>query len=412
VNLDVDQLLTIDVESEIRKLAEAELGGSWQIPAELVRRSLRSGAQRVDVEVTRTLTRLADDGRPIDAETVRSLLTLLDAAQAPAARHRALLELEALGEVGLVALAGLSSAGVRIASDGVELLRRGAPPPGALARRGTVIELYGADLDVAEAKRWLQLAVRFAPARVLLGGAEIVRGASEAIVEVPLQRPLSGQLALLREADGARVWMLRWGVVATHTTLPGGLAVEAAIELGDRATKQVGAGELRAAFKGELEELEAQAIELAVATAGQLQLLEPADRARVRMLLLGSAKLSKLPEVRKVKMLPALYGPTQALEWTSVEQLLRHAAGKSALAVDSEAKAANAVTHQPIFVLAPSERARLSQLFGVSFAPPPSAVTGGPILSLRGLAESSARFARSAVGVVAAACRSRCRSRR
>ena len=45
----IDELLTIDAESELRKLAEATLEGPWQAPAELVRRALAAGARRVDV---------------------------------------------------------------------------------------------------------------------------------------------------------------------------------------------------------------------------------------------------------------------------------------------------------------------------------------------------------------------------
>lgn len=402
MNLDVDQLLTIDVESEIRKLAEAELGGSWQVPAELVRRAVRARAARVDVDLGRHAVRVADDGAPLDGETVRALQVLLNPDMAAGARHRALLELERKSEVGLIALAGLPRTGLRIVSDGVERLRLGQPRASDLPRQGTVIEVDGATLDAGEARTWLQVAVRFAPASVVLDGAELSRGAKDAIIEVPLVEPVQGTLALTRSAETARVWLLRWGVVATHTVLPAGLSVEAAVELGERSTRQIGAGELREAFKPELQAVEAQALELALAAAGQMPRLEPADRERVRLLLLGSPKLSRLPAVRRVKMLPALYGPTHALEWTSIDQLLHHAAGKSALAVDTHARAASAVTQQPIFVLSAAERTRLQQLFGVSFAPPPAAVRGGPLFSLRGLFESAERLGRALAGTVVA----------
>lgn len=405
MNLDVDQLLTIDVDAEIRKLAEAELAGSWQIPAELVRRSLRAGATRVDVTFHGRTLEVRDDGPPIDDGSIEDLSWLLDPTRGPAVRHRALLDLEQRSEVGLVTLVGLKAKGLRLVCEGVERLRRDAPKGTSLPRRGVLIEAHGADLDVGEAKKWLLVAARFAPGVVTIDGVEVPRGANDAIVEVPLEAPLEGTLALLRTAESARVWMLRWGVVATNTTLPGGFNVEAAVELGERGKGQIGAGELREAFKQELAEVEKQAIDVAISTAGQLGALEPADRQRVRRLLLDSPKLAKSPAVRRVKMLPALYGPTQALEWTSIDQLLRHGADKTVLAVDTDAKAANAVTQQPIFVLTPAERARLAQLYQVSFAPPPSGVKARPSLSLRGLAEWSARAARGAAGAVAGAWR-------
>ena len=403
MNVDVDDLLTIDVDAEIRKLAEAELGGAWQIPAELVRRAIRAGASRVDVTVDSGWLKVSDDGPPIDETALEALSWLLDPSREPAVRHRALLELEKQSEVGLVALVGLQSKGLRVVCEGVERVRRGAPKGTSLPRRGVLIEADGPAMDLAQAQAWLHVATRFAPVPVTLGGALLPRGAKDAIVEVPLEAPLSGTLALLRSAETARVWMLRWGVVATNTSLPGGFPVEAALELGEQARGQVGAGELRDAFRKELAGVEAQAVDLALECAGQLGSLEPDDRQKVRLLLLNSSKLAKSPAVRRVKMLPALYGPSQAMEWTSIDQLVRHGADKSVLAVDSEAKAASAVTQQPIFVLSAAERARLSQLFQLSFAPPPTGVKTGPLLSLRGLAESSARVARAAVGAVAGA---------
>jgi hypothetical protein len=401
MNLDVAELLTIDVDAEVRKLAEAELGGSWQIPAELVRRSLRAQAHRVEVTLGRRGLRVADDGPPIDPDTVRWLAALLEGDQGAPVRHRALVELEARGEVGLLALVGRKPRGVRIVCEGVEVLRAGSLGAADRPRHGTLIEVEGAELDLAEARRWLKVALRFAPARVLLDGHELERGVVDAIIEVPLHSPLEGRVALSRSAEAARVWLLRWGVVATHTALPSGLVVEAALELGDRARRQFGAGELREAFKAELCELEEQAVDAAIATAAALHQLPAADRPKVRMLLLSSAQLARSPAVRRVKMLPALYGPTHALEWTSIDQLVHHAAARSALAVDSEARAASAVTQAPIFVLDLSERARLAQLFGVSFAPPPAPVSGSPAFSLRGVLETSGRLLRAAAGRVA-----------
>ncbi|MBL8952701.1 MAG: hypothetical protein JNK82_18115 [Myxococcaceae bacterium] len=400
MNVDVAELLTIDVEAEIRKLAEAELGGPWQVPAELVRRSLRAGATRVDVELAGSSLRVSDDGPAIADASLEALRGLLDVAAAPSARHRALLELEGQGEVGLVALAGLQRRTLRIVCDGAERLRAGDPKVRPVPARGAVIELEGVGLDRAQAKRWLEVAVRFSPASVVLDGVELERGAANAVVEAKLEAPVAGTLALLRSDEPARVWLLRWGVVTTHAMLPGTTGVEAAVELGERGQRQVGAGELRAAFKRELAEVEAQAIELAIATASALDPREPEDRMKVRAMLLASAKVAKSAEVRRVKMLPALYGPSHAREWSSIDQLLHHAQGKSVLAVDTEARAANAVTQAPIFVLSPAERARLSQLFGVAFAPPPSGGVAGPLLSLKGLAESGARAARAAAGAV------------
>ena len=44
-----DQFLTIDVSSELETLCEAQLRGTWQVPAELVRLALRVGAAAISV---------------------------------------------------------------------------------------------------------------------------------------------------------------------------------------------------------------------------------------------------------------------------------------------------------------------------------------------------------------------------
>ena len=71
--VDIGALLTIDVDAELRKLATAQLQGPWQIPAELVRRSMAAGASRVDVSFSRRRVRVEDDGRVIDVAQAQAL---------------------------------------------------------------------------------------------------------------------------------------------------------------------------------------------------------------------------------------------------------------------------------------------------------------------------------------------------
>ena len=57
--IDVGSLLTIDVESELRKLTQAQLQGPWQLPAELVRAAVRQGAATPSLAATRSTVRSA-----------------------------------------------------------------------------------------------------------------------------------------------------------------------------------------------------------------------------------------------------------------------------------------------------------------------------------------------------------------
>ena len=59
---DVGSLLSIDVESELRKLTAAQLQGAWELPAELVRNAVRRKAKRVVVRLDRNFVRVTDDG--------------------------------------------------------------------------------------------------------------------------------------------------------------------------------------------------------------------------------------------------------------------------------------------------------------------------------------------------------------
>ena len=128
--LDVGSLLTIDVESELRKLTVAQLQGPWQLPAELVRRAIRNGARSVDVEISRGQLRVSSKGGSVPVSVLRELAVLLDRQQAPERRHRALAGIEQAGALSLLGLAGLSPSAVRIVSPeaGIALeWRRGGP---------------------------------------------------------------------------------------------------------------------------------------------------------------------------------------------------------------------------------------------------------------------------------------------
>src|SRR6185436_4688851 len=106
--------LTIDVAAELQRLAFATLEGPWQVPAELVRRSVAAGARRIEVTLARNRVTVRDDGRPLPAECQRDLDVLLDPQAPGPGRHRALLALET--HTSLLSIAALAPTHVRVTS--------------------------------------------------------------------------------------------------------------------------------------------------------------------------------------------------------------------------------------------------------------------------------------------------------
>ncbi|MCA9686888.1 MAG: hypothetical protein KC457_32280, partial [Myxococcales bacterium] len=184
--LDVGSLLTIDVESELRKLTQAQLQGPWQLPAELVRRALRGGATRIEVELGRSRLSVRSEGDCISYEVLRELAALLDDKRQPERRHRALSTLERLGALSLLGLVGLEPGSLQIATPagsdsqhplGLEWKRGSAvvlqrfSPPGP---RQTEIILRGAKLDRTRAREWLIAVARHAPAPIIVDGRPLI----------------------------------------------------------------------------------------------------------------------------------------------------------------------------------------------------------------------------------------------
>ncbi len=247
-------LLTIDVESELRRLAEAVLEGSWQVPTELVRRAVASGARRVEVQLSRGRVVVQDDGRPLLAFRREALERLLDPRRPPSDRHAALVALEAEPE--LLTIAALKHARVRVSAG-----------PG-----GTAVTIDTAALDVTAARHGLESCTRFAPCTIVVGGRALPRGFRSAFAERALEAPLHGRLALTGEPS-VHLWLLAHGVVSSHLTLPDTPAFEAAIELGGLAGSSTPAL-LREAIEPHLGSLVDQAVRLmldqvAAETAGE-----------------------------------------------------------------------------------------------------------------------------------------------
>ena len=104
-------LLTIDVEAEIRKLCGDQVGPG-DVPIELVRLAVRVGAHSVRVDLGSRFTTLVAAGAHLDLATLEALAMLADPHAGPDQRHAALLHCEATYGRGLLSLVAATEATV------------------------------------------------------------------------------------------------------------------------------------------------------------------------------------------------------------------------------------------------------------------------------------------------------------
>jgi len=398
VPVDVAGLLTIDVDAELRKLATAQLQGPWQVPAELVRRSLAAGASAVDVAVGSRSVEIRDDGAALTELTLGALSALLDPHAPARARHEALLALEEAGELALLAIVGLDPQRLELesAAPGGELLalssqagaspRRERRPAGG--RGGTTLRLRARGLDPARARVMVADAARFASAVVSVDGQPIARGlaayvASKAIVmALPGGGELRGHVALPRAPGPARLWLLQHGVVVTHQALAQAPSFEATLEFGALLGPRATPADLRSAITPLLGALTAAAVELMLEVSSQAQRLSAALQAQLLALLLEAARLGyQRAAIAEAAVIPALLEEGEdeaggAPSLLSVAALRGrserdHAGHAVALALDPDQPRRDLLCGgAPLALLDAAARSTITELYGLRFRAP------------------------------------------
>lgn len=389
-SVDLRSLLAIDIEAELRKLATAQLQGPWQLPAELVRRSLSGGARTVEVELGRASVRVRDDGAPIARELMLALADLLDAGGQADRRHRALLALEAAGALALLALPALRPGRVELVARGHGLVRRlefsgqgrstmseGTDTAGG---RGTEIVVRGAELEPTRARAYMADVCRFAAAAVRVDGQAISDGLRRYLARTDLELPqfkLRGSVALAHRGEPARIWLLVHGVVSTHVGVARAPCFEAVIELGDK----LAAGELSpAATAADLREAIAPALEaivdagvlLMLATGARVASLPKPSQARVLHLLLQALRARRRAgEVVALPVVPALVGRDER-RWLPIEALPALARPEPAFALDPDQDPEDfALPGPPVLLVSTADRGILAELLNLRFRSPP-----------------------------------------
>lgn len=381
--IDVRGLLTIDVDSELRKLSRAQLQGPWQVPAEAVRRSLRSGARNVDVSLGRHRARIRDDGEGIPKEHLGWVATLLHAGGSNEDRHTALTALESAGELVLLAIAGLGCRAVRIESTHggrrwTLEYRHGRAPrlqvQDGQAGAGCEVTLHAGDLDRQQCAEWLSNAARFAPANVCIDGKAVSDGLGDTFVSASLRPPLRGRIGLPVEGETAHAWLLEHGLVTGHVAIPDVPPFEAAVELGSSAS-DLSAARLRERVQPHIVELVDQAAALIVHLGRRTNEYPEPARARIGRLVLQAARkrlrfeeMVELPAFRAIEN-----GAPRFIDLVSLRRSAqKDPSGARILAAlyPSQKPERFALGMVPVLVADEVERSRLAELMQVRLCPP------------------------------------------
>ncbi len=321
-SIDVGALLTIDVESELRKLTLAQLQGSWQLPAELVRQAIRHGARKIEVELGRQQLHVRSFGGGIPQASLHEVAVLLDPRREPERRHRALTTLEREGALALLGLIGLEPSGLRIISAPSQANEPGC---GLEWKRGGRVELQryqpapqtsevkvrGLKLDRARARTWLAEAARFAsvtsPVEILVDGRPLAQGFDDAIAHTRIADPLPGVFALPRTGEVARVILLQDGIATGHISLPDPPCFEVALETRGLAEAGASAARLRELIAPHLDRLVEIAVDQMIEIGHEGASLTTSDRSRLSQQLLLAARRRR-EHAKTIARLPLFRG--------------------------------------------------------------------------------------------------------
>lgn len=376
--MNAPDLFAIDVASELRALAGAQLGGTWQLPAELVRFALRCGARELAVWRRRRCFVIGWRGAALENGVLNDLAAALDGRLDASARQRAIAGLEAAGAGPLLAGGALPGARLRVDSSTLRFERkRGGRPrlreltaPEPAPRQE--IQWSCAGLDVARAASWLATACRFADAEVSLDGRPLARGFVSGMYHVVLAEPLPCRIGLTREGESPVLWLLRDGIVSAKAGLPGYPPFEAAVELAGVVPEAASSADLRRAVQPYVSRLVDRAVWMMVRLHARFETVQPAVRRRLELLLLRAATRGlREQEIMNLPLFEALAAEDGRLSLSQIAALGRRHGGRL-YAIGPDGTPAG-ILADPAMTLVISAEARplASELSGVRLEPPP-----------------------------------------
>jgi hypothetical protein len=371
-------LFAIDVPSELRALAGAQLGGTWQLPAELVRFALRCGARELGVWRRRRCFTIRWRGAALANGVLEDLAAALDGRLVAPARQRAIAGLEAAGAGPLLAGGALPGARLRVDSSMLRFERKrgGRPRLRELTASESAprqeIQWSCSGLDAARAASWLATACRFADAEISLDGTPLARGFVSGMYHLVLEEPVPCRIGLTGEGDFPVLWLLRDGIVSAKAGLPGYPPFEAAVELAGVVPEAASSADLRRAVQPYVIPLADRAVWMMVRLHARFETMQPAVRSRLELLLLRAATRGlREQEVMHLPLFETLAAADGRLSLSRIAALGRRHGGRL-YAIGPDRNAAG-ILADPAMTLVMSAEARpiASELSGVRLEPPP-----------------------------------------
>jgi hypothetical protein len=378
----VNEFFAIDVASEIRSLCDAQLRGTWQMPAELVRYAIRSGATKVAIASRRRGFTVSWKGGPLRLSTLDSLTVALDDTAKSGVRQQAIADLESSGAEALLWAGGVAGARLHIKSvangQRVTFSRRAGRPPrlrssAQPAASDQVALRWGcAKLDRRRAELWLNLACRFAGAEITLNGRPAARGFSGGLYRTRLEQPVPCTIGLTRHGEEPVLWLLREGIVAARAVLPGYPPFEAAVELGSVVTGPAASSDLRRAVVPFVPELCERAVGMMIEVAGRPRRLSGAPGQRLVALLLRAARRDlRAREIRSLPLFATPSGDGKPLSLAQLERMATQGRGRLFAVEPGDDGAGLLADAAATVVASPEVRGLLTELTGIRCHQPP-----------------------------------------
>lgn len=424
-------LLRIDYEAALEKLAWSQLQGPWQLPAELARLAIGAGARSVVLAIEAQRLVLEAPGARLAMATISDFASILDHGLEASDRHRAMVDLEERDAFVLSAIACSTLRSLRLTLGGDQGLRvelkaqreLSVLNAGAADAPDLRLELQGLELEPARASDWLRRVGRFSDVPITLDNQRVDTGFHKPLIRKQLKvppatpdvafgsnaggldsassdiapsgsaelqhPPLKATLAISRRGSTPRLWLLRHGIVATHATIPGYPAFEAAVEMAPvsgavRTAK--GRVELTARATGAAlrERLNPYVQSLVDASVGLLirlgkeggRLPEPTRERVGRLLLAAALKRRRLSEICGVDIFPLVNHQGRRLVSIDVISRLVRVEEGGTCALDAIPPGRDprrfALTGHGALVISQSERALLGELQHIVFSNPPT----------------------------------------
>ena len=325
----VDNLLTVDVDAELRKVTSAQLQGPWQIATELIRIAIRGGAHSISVNCRRRCLEIQAQGFALDQHSIHLLAKLIDENFPIHQRHQALVELERNEKFALLALAGLDTQRIEIYSssgEGIQLRvceKSNVTVQAATSRleRLTSFTINFRKIQNSKIEWTIRESCRFCQIPIQFNGRPIEQGLSDVIIETSLQDPFAGILGIPYKGESSRIWLLQNGVVTTHVTLPHVPWFVAAVALEEQKSVSISGVELRESLQNKLSLLIEQSFHTLLSLGKRIAELPHEHILRIlRFLLVAATQLDRINDIESLPIFPAI-DRSGATHWFSLQQI-------------------------------------------------------------------------------------------